>query len=443
MSEGKAVVEEFRKMARVVLVDDVIPHPNADKLELAIIGGWQCCIKLGEFKKGDKALYCEIDALVPTIHPSFSFLEERKEGLKSFNGVSYSRIKTIKLRKEISQGLLLPLPDEFKDAEVDTNLSEQLGVLKYEKSESKVDDEDTKKQYSLYHRFALWLYGSDRPNLPFPAFLRKSEESRVQNINSQFKVAHDTCERFEMTVKLDGESMTVYSHRNEKGKIVFGVCSRNMELYLDDLNYTPTEALRKWLGKLLLRNRRAITLQPYIHPQAVTGVLDWVKQSALALKQCVRINVGLPKWVSSVKATDDRFVKYVSDNQLFDKLAAAAISTNGKTYSVQGELIGPGIQGNYEGVDKLSYYVYRVFDSEGNVLTPYEARIWCSINEFAYVPVLEAEALLPETIKDLVKQAEGKRYLAKGGKREGIVLKSNTRDFSFKVISESYLLNEK
>ena len=62
---GFGVVEKDRKLARIVIIDDVVPHPNAERLELAVIGGWQLCVKLGEYKKGDRAVYCEIDSLLP------------------------------------------------------------------------------------------------------------------------------------------------------------------------------------------------------------------------------------------------------------------------------------------------------------------------------------------------------------------------------------------
>ena len=88
-----------RKLLRVVVIDEIVEHPNADALELGIVGGWQVCVKKGEFKAGDKAIYAEVDAMLPLDNPLFSFLEGRNQ--YTVDGVNYSRVKTIKLRKEL------------------------------------------------------------------------------------------------------------------------------------------------------------------------------------------------------------------------------------------------------------------------------------------------------------------------------------------------------
>lgn len=137
--EGFGVVEETRKLVRIVELDDVVTHTNADSLELAIVGGWQLCVKKGEFKKGDRAIYCEIDSLLPLEQVElFGFLEARRSDNRRVNGVNYHRLKTIKLRGELSQGLLVPIPDKFKNRAVDENLTLELGVLKYESTPPQV-----------------------------------------------------------------------------------------------------------------------------------------------------------------------------------------------------------------------------------------------------------------------------------------------------------------
>lgn len=70
----EASVEDFRKLARIVTVDAIIPHPNADALELAMIGGWQCCVKIRELKEGDLALYFGLP-----LHPDTFALMELEE----------------------------------------------------------------------------------------------------------------------------------------------------------------------------------------------------------------------------------------------------------------------------------------------------------------------------------------------------------------------------
>ena len=199
-----------RQLARVVKIDQVIKHPNADSLDLCKVGGWQVVAKLGEFKAGELAIYFEIDSFIPTtIAP---FLVKGSEP-REYNGVKGERLRTIKLRKELSQGLLLPLsildnvPSSYGFAfgiPEGEDLTEVLGIQKWEKPLSEN------------------LRGTAKGN--FPSFLRKTDQERVQNL--KFDRYQDlVCE---VTEKLDGSSMTIYFNEG-----VAGVCSRNIDLKLD------------------------------------------------------------------------------------------------------------------------------------------------------------------------------------------------------------------
>jgi len=441
MSVSIGVKETFRKLARIVVIDDVLDHPNADKLSLAIVGGWQVCILLNEYKKGDKALYCEIDALVPTLLPEFAFLEERGDNLKEFNEQTYCRIKTIKLRKELSQGLLVPIPAEYQHLPPETNLTEELGILKHEKVSEVNVTAKALKNLGWFRRFAYWLLGPEPEGLPWPGFLNKSEENRVQNTSSQYARAVAAEEEFEVSYKLDGESLTVYAFSAEDG-LKTGVCSRNTEITQEDVTYSFGWALRRFVAKLLLRNRRAIQCHKPVWP--TTPDIGWkarLKEFWVLNHDAVSFNVGLPKWERVVRADSNYFLAFALKNGLLDKLRNEFLKF-GLAYTLQGELIGPGIQGNYEGVKALSYYVYRVYLDGNTVLAPPEARAVCAMLGVSYIPLVSECAKLPPTIKDVLKLAEGKRALAKGGSREGVVCKSLTRNFSFKVVSNKYLLNE-
>lgn len=100
----------MRKLASIKIIEEVAPIPGADRIEKARIGGWWCVVRKDEFKVGDKAVYFEIDSLLPAVEP-FAFLE--KDGLKKsiIEDKEYTgyRIKTKKLRNTISQGLILPI----------------------------------------------------------------------------------------------------------------------------------------------------------------------------------------------------------------------------------------------------------------------------------------------------------------------------------------------
>lgn len=135
-----------RKLATIRKIDSILVHPNADLLELAIIGGWQCVVKKGEFKAGDLCVYFEIDSLLPVI-PEFEFLRKssyiKKDWLEPYfeNGECF-RLKTIRLRKEYSQGLIIPIPDEVinsyelylgtEEESIGADVTEFFGVVKCE-----------------------------------------------------------------------------------------------------------------------------------------------------------------------------------------------------------------------------------------------------------------------------------------------------------------------
>lgn len=199
-----------RKLASVRKVIDIIPIPGADNIEVAQIDGWKCVVKKGEFAVGGIGVYFEIDSLLPMI-PAFNFLANKgvrkmlKDGVEK---VGY-RLKTIKLRGQLSQGLLLPLElfsDNIKldiEKEIGYDLTDILGVLKYEAP------------------LPGSLAGKVKGN--FPEFLRRTDQERCQNLVAEIKTVAGML--FEITEKLDGTSMTVYLKDG-----VFGVCSRNLDL---------------------------------------------------------------------------------------------------------------------------------------------------------------------------------------------------------------------
>lgn len=96
-----------RKLATIQEIADIKIHPNADRLELAQVMGWQIVVAKGEFKKGDHIVFCEVDSFLP-IRPEFEFLRPSCYR-KMHDGKEGFRLKTIKLRGEVSSGLVLPL----------------------------------------------------------------------------------------------------------------------------------------------------------------------------------------------------------------------------------------------------------------------------------------------------------------------------------------------
>ena len=135
-----------RKLAHIEKISWIKPIKDADKIELCGILGWQCVIaKKENFKIGDKVIYIEIDSIVPEKKPEFEFPSE----------TGRFRIRTVKLRGEISQGLVIPISylSDFSKYDIGDDVTEVLGIVKYlspsereefEQEERKVHNEKNK-----------------------------------------------------------------------------------------------------------------------------------------------------------------------------------------------------------------------------------------------------------------------------------------------------------
>ena len=94
----------MRKLVTLRRVTEILPIEGADFIELALLDGWQCVVKKSEFKAGDIGVYFEIDSFLDHTKPQFAFLAPR--AIK-WNGKEGARIKSMKLKGNLSQGLLL------------------------------------------------------------------------------------------------------------------------------------------------------------------------------------------------------------------------------------------------------------------------------------------------------------------------------------------------
>jgi len=200
-----------RKLATIREITDIRPIEGADMIELASVGGWNVVVaKNVGHKIGDKVVYCEIDSFLP-IREEFEFL--RKSSYKKMDDQEGFRLKTIKLRGQVSQGLILPISvvpiAQFAtghDLPEGLDVTEMLGIVKYEPP------------------IPAELSGKVKGG--FPSFLRKTDEERIQNLVKEYEEYKLTSKhQFYMTEKLDGSSATFYMNDG-----VFGVCSRNLEL---------------------------------------------------------------------------------------------------------------------------------------------------------------------------------------------------------------------
>lgn len=199
-----------RKLASIQLIKDIQPIPNADAIVVATVLGWKVVVGKDEFKIGDKVVFCEIDSLFPRT-PSYDFLER----------VNY-KIKTIKLRGQISQGLCLDLSylPKDRDYQVGDDVTTLLCITKYE----------------LPNSF------DSKFKAPYPGFISKTDETRVQTLQD-FLDENAGTECF-YTEKLEGDSTTFY-YRNKD----FGACSRNNEYDISDIAENKTNLMNKILKK--------------------------------------------------------------------------------------------------------------------------------------------------------------------------------------------------
>jgi hypothetical protein len=330
-----------RKLASVVRITDIQPIVGADAIEVATVKGWKVVVKKNEFKVGDLAVYFEIDSLLP-LTSQFEFLRSRcykrmpdgREGL---------RLKTVKLRGQISQGLLTPLPNEFVTEGDD--LTSVYGVIKYEPP--------------IPAQLSGLVKGL------FPSFIPKTDEERIQNYITDSIVDVRGLDAY-ITEKLDGSSFTAYIRNSE-----FGICSRNLELkHSDDNAY-------------------------------------WQASAALDLQ---------------------------------NKLASLQ-----RNIALQGELVGPGVQGNLYGLSHRTVYFFTGYDIDaGRRLTFAELKDLLTELKLPMVPVLEYAYVLPSenVVETMLAYAEGKSALNPRADREGVVVRGVSEEFSFKAISNRYLLND-
>lgn len=200
----------MRKMASIQIIREITHIEGADAIELSHVNGWSAVTKKGEFKKGDKVIFCEIDSWIP--HHLAPFLSKGKEP-REYLGVRGERLRTVKLRGQLSQGLILPLNLIEKELsflyDEGEDMSETLGIVKYELP------------------IPVQLSGLVKGN--FPSLVTKTDEERVQNIRG---IENYLDEVFVETEKLHGTSVSFILNENNE----LEVCSRNLSLKEDDNN---------------------------------------------------------------------------------------------------------------------------------------------------------------------------------------------------------------
>ena len=222
----------IRKLASIRQCTELQAIPGADAIQVAVVDGWTCVVKIGDIQAGQKGVYFEIDSFLPVDDPRFEFL--RKSSLRKMGDAEGFRLRTIRLRGQLSQGLFMPLhlfPEVNPTEPVGTDLTERLRVDKYEPP---IPADLTGKVIG-----------------PFPGFIPKTDEERVQNLLEEFATWQGLS--FVVSEKLDGTSFTAYQRNGH-----FGICSRNWELSDEDPNSYWKVAAETQLQQKLGRQNLAI-----------------------------------------------------------------------------------------------------------------------------------------------------------------------------------------
>jgi RNA ligase (TIGR02306 family) len=378
-----------RKLASIRRIADIQPIEGADAIEVATIDGWKVVVKKGEFRVGDLAVYIEIDSWVP--HELAPFLSKGSVP-REYNGVKGERLRTIKLRGQVSQGLLLSLsvldynnywrafipPNHWTKDGIRVNhvegadATEYLGIQKWE---APIPAQLQGQAAGMFPTSLIPKTDQERIQNCFGEIQKKAKRfatEKVWNAETQTLEEHPVVlpedfkePTYEVTLKLDGSSCTIFRWEGE-----LRVASRNLELKINDENKDNTFV-------------------------------------AMALK------IG-------------------------DKIP------NG--FAFQGELMGPGIQGNREGFTEHKFFVFDVFDIKYHAyLKPLDRRNACSNLGLDHVPTIltlpypSRGVVAPNSVEEGLALAEGPSINHKI--REGLVWKCNEDpSFSFKTISNQFLL---
>ena len=347
----------MRKLVTLRKVLKLLPIEGADVIELAKVDGWQCVVKKGEFEEEDWGIYFEIDSMIPHKDWCDHLFKNQKDIDRGF-----LRIKSIRLRGQLSQGLMLPLP-----LLLDTDLTEAIGVYKYEPPVP--EDMSAKSR--------------------FPSFISKTDEERIQNIVSL--LPEYSKKLVYKTEKLEGSSITMHCVRNETDNgWEYGVSSRNLELKLFD----------EW--------------------KDLDSPVDDFK--------LVQIPV------------ENKFVSTARNMGIEEKMKAWC-EKHDKDLVLQGELIGTSIQDNIYNLKEKTIRFFTAQDGKNKRLN-YDEFIDI-IDELGLetVPILGVNEPLSDDFEKLLKDADGTSVLY-DTPREGVVYRAMDGSFSFKVVSNKYLLKK-
>jgi hypothetical protein len=239
-----------RKLASVRKISGIRAIPRADRLVVAQVDGRECVVPKDEFRVGDRIVYIETDSVVPE-RPEFEFLRPRN-----------FMVRTIKLRGQVSQGLVLPmsvLPSgDYADGD---DVTDVLGITKCDpQAQREALTGEAQNEFPWFMKRFKWcrrLFARQKRKSRFPSWISKTDEERIQNLPALFETESRKGTGFSVTEKMAGQSATYYLRRRGWGRFEFGVCSRNFLLSAPDNSsywavakqYDIEGVLRKLIGR--------------------------------------------------------------------------------------------------------------------------------------------------------------------------------------------------
>lgn len=386
------IINGRRALAYVVTIDEIKPIEGYDRVEYARTNGWWVIIgKNDNLQVGDKCVYFEVDSKVNSEDERFAFLEKRNY-----------KIKTQKMCKVISQGLLMPLSvfPEISDADVNTDVTETLKVTYAVEEDNarkgKVDPDAKYKSMTARHqkifkqKWARWLMRrSWGKKLMFMFFGKKKDSPRTFPTHFPFvhKTDEERCENIPwvlgyerpliVTEKLDGTSSTYILERKKQHKYEFYVLSRNV--------------------------RQADEKQECYHDHNIYWDMAFKYDIERHLKEYLENNPDCP---------------YVC---------------------IQGESVG-SVQGNPLKLPEDDLYCFNFIDGRTGRTDSLTGKNIVEQWGMKWVPILDEHYMVPNDMEEFKQFATAKSVVNPNVLREGIVLRDPTNDFSFKNVSREYLL---
>lgn len=310
-----------RKLVTIEKVLETRPIEGSDFIEQIKIRGWNLVSKKGEFNVGDKCVFFEVDSLIPEGKECFEFLRKScwNERLKGF------RIKTVKLRGVISQGLALPISyfPEFKNLQIGVDVTEKLNVTVYEPY--------------------IDLNINANAKGAFPSFLKDTSLDRIQNLANPFEEYKG--KEIIITEKIDGTSHTFYINNGE-----VGMCSKNLDLKIESdkkdvrnelfITLDIENKLRKLnmniaiqgeiIGKSIQRKNYTKFTDNKNYDFYVYRIYDIDTRTFYTIEESKRI----------AEILDLNFVRIIEKREMFKSLEEAIEYSNGKSNFYDGTMEG-------------------------------------------------------------------------------------------------------